>query len=95
MELQECISTGDVDGMQRFMQENEKWNVNSCLGRDGFSLLHWACHFGALEVNTPKAYTREQLAVGPKHACLHYHLLVPAECSMCFSGLSVRCVSVG
>ena len=52
MELQESIRTGDVDGMMRFMQENEKWNVNSRFGKDNFSLLHWACHFGALEART-------------------------------------------
>ena len=71
MELQESIRAGDVDEMQKFMQENEKWNVNSCLGKDGFSLLHWACHFGTLEASARKAHTPELLAAypdGPGHA---------------------------
>ena len=50
MELIEGIQTGNVPLLQSFLKDNQKWNVNSRHGRDEFSLLHWACHFGALEV---------------------------------------------
>ena len=49
--VKEAIRSGDVDALDEERLEELGFNANSVVGDDGFTLVHWACHFGRAEVS--------------------------------------------
>ena len=50
--VKEAIRSGDVDVLDEERLEELGLNANSVVGDDGFTLVHWACHFGRAEVSS-------------------------------------------
>lgn len=49
--VKEAIRSGDVDALDEDKLEELGFNANSVVGDDGFTLVHWACHYGRAEVS--------------------------------------------
>lgn len=52
--VKEAIRSDDVDALDEERLEELGFNANSVVGDDGFTLVHWACHFGRAEVRVFK-----------------------------------------
>ena len=55
--VKEAIRSGDLDALDEDKLEELGVYANSELGDDGFTPVHWACHYGRAEV-----YKREKLS---------------------------------
>ncbi len=49
--LKKAIRSGNVEDLEESNFQNYGLDINSALGSDGYSALHWACHYGRAEVN--------------------------------------------
>lgn len=48
--VKEAIRSGDVEALDEDRLEELGVGANSVVGDDGFTLVHWACHYGRAEV---------------------------------------------
>ncbi|XP_064394153.1 ankyrin repeat domain-containing protein 42-like [Halichondria panicea] len=48
--LKKAIRSGNVEDLEESNFQNYGLDINSALGSDGYSALHWACHYGRAEV---------------------------------------------
>ena len=48
--VKEAIRSGDLDALEEERLEELGVYANSELGEDGFTPVHWACHYGKAEV---------------------------------------------
>ena len=49
-ELVRLVKRGKVVELEKTLRNHNVGVTTCCIGRDDYSLLHWACHYGALEV---------------------------------------------
>ena len=50
--IKEAIRRGDLDVLDEERLEQLGFDANSKLGDDGFTPVHWSCHYGRAEVST-------------------------------------------
>ena len=48
--IKKAIRSGDTDDLEEEKLHELGVDVNSTLGNDGYTPLHWACHYGRAEV---------------------------------------------
>ncbi len=48
--LKKAIRSGNVEDLEESKFQHYGLDINSALGSDGYSALHWACHYGRAEV---------------------------------------------
>lgn len=48
--LKKAIFSGDLEALEKVNFQKYGLDINSPLGNDGYSALHWACHYGRAEV---------------------------------------------
>jgi hypothetical protein len=58
--VKEAIRSGDVDALDEERLEELGFKANSVVGDDGFTLVHWACHFGRAEVSCLQSAIKRQ-----------------------------------
>ena len=48
--LKSAVRSGDLEVFKEANFQKYGLDINSPLGNDGYSTLHWACHYGRVEV---------------------------------------------
>ncbi len=48
--VRQAIKAGDLAALAPERLEELSVDVNECLGSEGYTTLHWACHYGRAEV---------------------------------------------
>lgn len=63
--VKEAIRSGDVDALDEDRLQELGVDANSELGEDGFTPVHWACHFGRAEVSYQYTAASELSKISP------------------------------
>ena len=50
--VKKAIRAGDVEALAAEKLRDLGVGVNDGIGRDGYTSLHWACHYGSTEVHS-------------------------------------------
>lgn len=48
--IKKAIRSGDLDALEKRKMEEMNVEINTGLGADDFTPLHWACYYGQAEV---------------------------------------------